>query len=48
MNLMAFEVEKQQAALIPLALLRRGVLEVIPSCSWESLADLGTGLKSPD
>lgn len=30
MNLMAFEAEKQQAALIPLALLRLGVLESFP------------------
>lgn len=30
---MTFEVEKLQAALIPLALLRLEVQEVIPSCS---------------
>lgn len=45
---MTFEAEKQQAALIPLALLRLGVQVVIPSCSQESLADPMTGLESPD
>lgn len=42
---MAFEAEKQQAALIPLALLKLGVQEVIPSCS-QGRVWLTSGLSS--